>query len=77
MNQGAQKAVYGAVVAALVAALSVLAPAANNGGISSGDWWNAALAVFVSLGAVGGTVYQVTNKPTVPADPAEGLSDDA
>ena len=58
---GAQKAIYGAIVAAVVAGLSVLAPAANAGGITSGDWWNAALAVVVSLGAVGGTVYQTTN----------------
>lgn len=71
MMNGAQKAIYGAVVAAIVAALSVLAPAANDGGITSGDIWNAALAVFVSLGAVGGTVYQVTNKPKSPIGSAE------
>ena len=49
-------------MAAVVAGLCVLAPAANAGGITAGDWWNAALAVVVSLGAVGGTVYQTTNQ---------------
>lgn len=61
------KAIYGALVAALIAGGGALAPwlanGASLGDISALGWLTAALAFLGALGAVGGVVAGVTNAP--------------
>ena len=59
---GTQKAVYGAVVAALIAGVTAAVQATDDASITMNEWLQIVLAVLVSLGAVGGTVYGVKNK---------------
>jgi len=64
------KAVYGAVVSALVAFLGALSTALADPGtafstLTDGQWVTAIVAGLGALPLVGGTVYAVTNKPKV------------
>lgn len=62
------KAVYGAIVGALVAFLGALStaladPGTTFGSISDGQWVTAVVAGLGALPIIGGTVYQITNRP--------------
>lgn len=62
------KAVYGAVVGALLAFLGALASALVDPGttlesVTAGQWVTAIVAALAALPVVGGTVYQVQNVP--------------
>ena len=70
------KAVYGAIVGSLVAFLGALStaladPGTSFGSISDGQWVIAIVAGLGALPIVGGTVYQITNKPAVKTDPTD------
>lgn len=70
------KAVYGAVVGALLAFLGALTSALVDPGttlesVTAGQWLTAIAAALAALPVVGGTVYQVTNRPVATNDPEE------
>lgn len=70
------KAVYGAVVGALLAFLGALAtalvdPGATLESITAGQWVTAIVAALAALPVVGGTVYQVTNRPVNGSTPED------
>jgi hypothetical protein len=70
------KAVYGAIVGALVAFLGTLSGALADPGttfesITDGQWVAAVVAALGALPLVGGTVYQVTNRPVVDDTPQD------
>lgn len=61
------KAVYAAVIGFAVAFLSALLPYLQDGGfdaVTAEGWVTAVVAGLVSLGVVGGGVYQIPNKET-------------
>ena len=59
----AAKAYIGAAIAALVAGLSVLFTALDDGTVTQQEGVSIAIAVLVSLGAVFGGVYATPNAP--------------
>ena len=61
---GTQKAVYGAIVGALIAFLTVVLAGLNTGAgeLTAAVWVAAAIAALAELAGVGGTVYATTNK---------------
>jgi hypothetical protein len=69
MEYGSQKAIWGAVVSAAIAFLGAVLTglqALESGGLGdlgAAVWVSAVLAALVSASGVGGTVYQVANKP--------------
>lgn len=70
------KAVYGAIVGALVAFLGALStaladPGTTFGSVTDGQWITAIVAGLGALPIVGGTVYQITNKPVVNNNPED------
>jgi len=70
------KAVYGAIVGALLAFIGALTAALVDPGttletVTAGQWLTAIGAALAALPAVGGTVYQVTNRPVNGSTPED------
>lgn len=59
----ATKATVGSVVGAVIAVLASLQGSLSDNVITTSEWLGAAIAGLVSLGAVFGTVYTITNRP--------------